>query len=81
MKKRIVEIRPSQKEAEDSNYPKDDNIEHHEMQSSQKTDVHKSPIRDEELSEPEPRIPEFQLKRSKRLRKLNLKYANEVVVE
>ena len=34
MKERIVEIRPSQKEAEDYDYPKDDDIEHHEMQSS-----------------------------------------------
>lgn len=50
MKERITEIHLSQEESEDSNDPKDDNIEHDEVQSPQKTGVHQSPIEDEKPS-------------------------------
>lgn len=58
MKERITEIHLSQEESEDSNDPKDDNIEHDEVRSSQKTGVHQSPIEDEKPSKLKLRTPE-----------------------
>ena len=51
------------------------------MPNPQKTSVHQSPIEDEEPSAPKPRTPKSQLKRSKRVRKPNLGYANAMVIE
>ena len=79
--RRIVKIFLNQEKYEDSHDPKNDDIEHDEVQNLWKTSVHHSPIDDEELSAPEPRTLKSQLKRSKRVRKPNLRYDNAVVIE
>ena len=47
MKERIIEIHPSQEEFEDSDDPRDDDIEHDKVQSPWKIGIHQSSIVDE----------------------------------
>lgn len=79
MMERIVEFRPSQEKSKDSDNLRDDDIKHDKVQNSWKLSVRQCPIKDKEPNELEVRTPESQLRRSTRVRKSNLMYANILV--
>lgn len=75
----IVEIRPSQEKSKDYDNLRDDDIKHDKVQNSWKLNVRQGPIKDKEPNELEVRTSESQLRRSTRVRKSNLMYANILV--
>lgn len=80
-KRRIAKIYPSEKEFEDSNNLRNDDIKHDKAQSLWMIGIYHSPIKDEEPSKPESSTPKSQLRRSKRIKNSNLRNCNLIVAK